>query len=280
MNQTLTWLKDLIEQFQIHDLFDIIIVTVLIYQLLKLTSQTRAYQVLKGFLLIIVAAQLSKWFQFTALSWVFNYILESGAIVLVILFQPELRRTLEKIGRGRLFTRDMFNRPESNEEENINHIVRAIQRMSGNHVGALIVIQRREMLGDVIESGTALYADISTQLIENIFTPNTPLHDGAIIIRGHRIIAAGCFLPMTANPYLEQEVGTRHRAALGLSETTDALTIIVSEETGIVSIADSGKLDRFVDGNKLRQILTEIYNPPQPRKGIGGLFWRKNDEKD
>lgn len=279
MNQTLTWLKDLSGHVSVLDVLDIIIVTVLIYQLLKLTSQTRAYQVLKGFLLIIVAAQLSKWFQFTALSWVFNYILESGAIVLVILFQPELRRTLEKIGRGRLFTRDMFNRPESNEEENINHIVRAIQRMSGNHVGALIVIQRREMLGDVIESGTALYADISTQLIENIFTPNTPLHDGAIIIRGHRIIAAGCFLPMTANPYLEQEVGTRHRAALGLSETTDALTIIVSEETGIVSIADSGKLDRFVDGNKLRQILTEIYNPPQPRKGLG-LFWRKNDEKD
>jgi diadenylate cyclase len=275
----LTWIKDLIGHFQITDLFDIIIVTILIYQLLKLTSQTRAYQVLKGFLLIIVAAQLSKWFQFTALSWVFNYILQAGAIVLVILFQPELRRTLEKIGRGRLFTRDMFNRPETNEEESINHMVRAIQRMSGNHVGALIVIQRREMLGDVIESGTGLYANISSQLIENIFTPNTPLHDGAVIIRGNRMIAAGCFLPMTANPYLEQEIGTRHRAALGLSETTDAFIIIVSEETGVVSIADSGKLERFVDSNKIRQILTEIYNPPQPRKGIG-LFWRKKDEKD
>ncbi len=279
MNQTLIWLKDFASQISIVDILDIVIVTILIYQLLKLTSQTRAYQVLKGFGLIIIAAQLSTWFQLTAMSWVFNYIIEAGAIVLVILFQPELRRTLEKIGRGRLFTREAFNRPDSDEEEVINHIIRAVQRMSSKHIGALIVIQRREMLGDVIESGTKLYANISGQLIENIFTPNTPLHDGAIILKNHTIIAAGCFLPMTANPYLDQEIGTRHRAAIGLSENTDALIIIVSEETGVVSIADSGKLTKFIDGNSLRVILTEIYQPPQTRKGFG-LFWgRKSDEK-
>ena len=278
MDQILIWLNDLIAQVSIRDLFDIAIVTVLVYQLLKLTSQTRAYQVLKGFGLIIIAAQLSSWLQLTALSWVFNYILDAGAIVLVILFQPELRRTLEKIGRGRLFTKDAFNRPESDEEDIINHIVRAVQRMSSKHTGALIVVQKNEMLGDIIESGTDIYANISAQLIENLFTPNTPLHDGAIILRGRTIIAAGCFLPMTANPYLDQELGTRHRAALGLSENSDALIIIVSEETGIVSMANGGKLIRSLNGNTLRQILSEVYKPSQQRKGFGQFWGRKKDE--
>ncbi len=130
--------------------------------------------------------------------------------------------------------------------------------MSGQHTGALIVIQNKEPLGDIIESGTELYAKVSSELIENIFTPNTPLHDGAVIINEDTIVAAGCFLPMTANPYLAQEVGTRHRAAIGLSEKTDALILIVSEETGIVSCAKSGKLIRYLDGNSVRELLQEI----------------------
>ncbi|MCK5130414.1 MAG: diadenylate cyclase CdaA [Clostridiales bacterium] len=280
MEQTLIWIKDFFVQISWIDIVDIIIITVLIYQLLKLTSQTRAFQVLKGFGLIIVAAQVSIWLKLSALSWVFNYVLSAGAIVLVILFQPELRRTLERIGRGKLLTKEAFIRSDSNNEEVVDSIIKAVQRMSGKHVGALIVIENNELLGDVVESGTALFANISTQLLENIFTPNTPLHDGAVIIRNSTIIAAGCFLPMTADPYLEQELGTRHRAAIGLSENSDALIVIVSEETGGVSVANEGKLERFVDGNSLRKILSDIYEPPPPRRSFGQLLRRKNDEKD
>ncbi len=263
-----------------RDIIDIIIVTVIIYQLLKLTRQTRAFQVLKGFGLIIMASIVSDWLQLNALSWVFSYVLSAGAIVLVILFQPELRRTLEKIGRGRLLSREVFTKVESEEEETVNHIVRAVQRMSGNHVGALIVIQGQEMLGEVIENGTSLYANISSQLIENIFTPNTPLHDGAIIVKGSTIIAAGCFLPITSDPYLEQEMGTRHRAALGMSETSDALIIVVSEETGVVSVVEGGKIERYIDSSKLREILNKVYEPVQPVRGFGLFSRRKKDEEN
>lgn len=280
MNEILIYIQDFFVQGDWwRDIIDIIIVTVIIYQLLKLTRQTRAFQVLKGFGLIIFASIISDWLQLNALSWVFRNVLSAGAIVLVILFQPELRRTLEKIGRGRLLTKEALTRSESNEEEVVNHIVRAVQRMSGAHIGALIVIQRQDMLGEVTENGTSLYANISSQLIENIFTPNTPLHDGAIIIREATIVAAGCFLPMTSDPYLEQEMGTRHRAAIGMSENTDALIIVVSEESGVVSVVEGGKLTRYIDSSKLREILNKVYETPQQSRGLGFFSRRKKDEE-
>jgi diadenylate cyclase len=282
LSEIWAYVKDLFSQGEWYwDVIDITIVAVIIYQLLKLTRQTRAYQVLKGFGLIILASLVSQWLQLNALSWVSSYVLSAGAVVLVILFQPELRRTLEKIGRGRLLSKEVFtSRPESNEEETVNHIVRAVQRMSGNHIGALIVIQRKEMLGEVLENGTALFANISSQLIENIFTPNTPLHDGAIIVKDSTIIAAGCFLPMTSDPYLEQEMGTRHRAALGMSENSDALIIVVSEETGVVSVVESGKMERYIDSSKLRKILDKIYEPEQQKSRFGFFTRRKKDEQE
>ena len=280
MDQILIYVKDFLAQGDLRDVVDIIIVTVIIYQLLKLTRQTRAYQVLKGFGIIIMASLVSKWIQLNALSWVFNYVLSAGAIVLVILFQPELRRTLEKIGRGRLLSKEAFSRPESNEEETVNHIIRAVQRMSGNHVGALIVFQRQELLGEIVENGTVLYANLSSQLIENIFTPNTPLHDGAIIVSGSTIVAAGCFLPMTSDPYLEQEMGTRHRAALGMSENSDALIVVVSEETGVVSVVEGGEIRRYIDSSKLREILKEIYVPTQPTRKFNLFARKKQDEEN
>jgi len=280
LNEILIYIQDFFVQGDWwRDIIDIIIVTVIIYQLLKLTRQTRAFQVLKGFGLIIFASIISDWLQLNALSWVFRNVLSAGAIVLVILFQPELRRTLEKIGRGRLLTKEALTRSESNEEEVVNHIVRAVQRMSGAHIGALIVIQRQDMLGEVTENGTSLYANISSQLIENIFTPNTPLHDGAIIIREATIVAAGCFLPMTSDPYLEQEMGTRHRAAIGMSENTDALIIVVSEESGVVSVVEGGKLTRYIDSSKLREILNKVYETPQQSRGLGFFSRRKKDEE-
>ncbi len=284
MEPILLWFKDVFEYIEWYrDFPDIIIVTIVIYQLLKLTSQTRASQVLKGFGMIIVVALISTWLRLTAVSWLFNYILNAGAIALVIIFQPELRRALEKIGRGRILNRNAFAPIESGVTETVNELVRAVQRMSGHHVGALIVIQNVESLGDIIESGTTIYARVSSPLIENIFTPNTPLHDGAIIIKDNVLLAAGCFLPMTANPYLAQEVGTRHRAALGLSENTDAFVIVVSEETGVVSVAQSGKLTRYIDGNSLRAMLEDIYQKDQKNKGINIsnlIPWRHKNDRD
>ena len=251
------WFKDIITQVTILDAIDVLVVAFLIYQLIKFTMQTRAAQVLKAFGIIIVLAQISEWLQLSTLAWISEYIINAGAIVLVLLFQPELRRALEKLGR-----RKFFNQNQTDEEENdkttIGEIIRAVQRMSGHRTGALIVVQNQEPLGDIIESGTALYANVSSELLENIFTPNTPLHDGAVVIKEDTIIAAGCFLPLTVNPYLAQEVGTRHRAAIGMSEKTDALVIVVSEETGVLSCAQGGKLIRYLDGNSLRELLEEV----------------------
>lgn len=253
------WIKDTIMQVTILDSIDVIVVAFLIYQLIKITNQTRAAQVLKGFALIIVLGQISEMLHLTTVAWISNYIIDAGAIVLVILFQPELRRALEKIGRRKFFAQNQHVEDEYEKDTSITgEIVRAVQRMSGHRTGALIVVQNQEPLGDIVESGTLLYAKVSSELIENIFTPNTPLHDGAIVIKEDIILAAGCFLPMTANPYLAQEVGTRHRAAIGMSEKTDSVTIVVSEETGVVSCAKGGKLIRYLDGNSLKKILEEV----------------------
>ncbi len=250
------WFQDILPQVTILDAIDVIVVTILIYQLIKFTMQTRAAQVLKAFGLIIVLAQISEWLQLSTLAWISNYVIDAGAVVLVLLFQPEIRRALEKLGRRKFFAPNTED--EENEKTVISEIVRAVQRMSGHRTGALIVIQNQEQLGDIIESGTMLYAKVSSELLENIFTPNTPLHDGAVIIKEDTIIAAGCFLPLTVNPYLAQEVGTRHRAAIGMSEKTDALVIVVSEETGVLSCAKGGKLIRYLDGNSLREMLEEV----------------------
>ncbi len=250
------WFQDILPQVTILDAIDVVVVTILIYQLIKFTMQTRAAQVLKAFGLIIVLAQISEWLQLSTLAWISNYVIDAGAVVLVLLFQPEIRRALEKLGRRKFFAPNTED--EENEKTVISEIVRAVQRMSGHRTGALIVIQNQEQLGDIIESGTILYAKVSSELLENIFTPNTPLHDGAVIIKEDTIIAAGCFLPLTVNPYLAQEVGTRHRAAIGMSEKTDALVIVVSEETGVLSCAKGGKLIRYLDGNSLREMLEEV----------------------
>lgn len=251
------WFKDIIPQVTILDIIDVLVVTFLIYQLIKFTMQTRAAQVLKAFGIIIVLAQISEWMQLSTLAWVSEYVINAGAIVLVLLFQPEIRRVLEKLGRRKFFAQNS-QEDDENEKTVISEIVRAVQRMSGHRTGALIVVQNQEPLGDIAESGTTLYAKVSSELLENIFTPNTPLHDGAVIIKEDTIIAAGCFLPLTVNPYLAQEVGTRHRAAIGMSEKTDALVIVVSEETGVLSCAQGGKLIRYLDGNSLREMLEVV----------------------
>ena len=247
-----------------RNLLDILLVTVLIYQAIKLVMRTRANSVVKGVLLVLVAAWLSRALQLTTLSWLMQQVLNTGIIVLVILFQPELRRALEQIGRSRI-TRQVFGASAHtgarHTEYQVSEIVRAMTDMAKKRISALIVIQRQTSLGDILESGTLLDAEISAPLIENVFEPNTPLHDGAMIISGERITAAACILQLTDDNTISRELGTRHRAAIGITETTDAVSLIVSEETGIISMARECRLTRYLDPKSLTILLTELFTP-------------------
>ena len=246
------------------DYIDIAIIAFLIYQLVLLTRQTRAIQVIKGLAIIIVANYLSRMMGLTALNWVLQSILNNGVIALLILFQPEMRRALEQIGRSTKIDRS----GQSDESERVvDEITSCLLRLSRRRVGALIVFEQRTGLKDVTETGTAIDAVVSAPLLENIFEPNTPLHDGAVIIRGNRVAAAACVLSLSESSAISRDLGTRHRAALGVSENTDALVLVVSEETGVISMARAGKLTRHLDADGIRKLLREMYHEKHSR------FW-------
>lgn len=259
MAEIIGFLKDTLAQFTFLDVIDIIIVAVLIYRLIVLTSETRAMQVLKGIAIILVVARIVDWINLQAVKWIMDYIISAGAVVLVVLFQPELRSVLEQLGRSRL-----FNKTRKVEERNGNKAVAAVTsallNMSRRRVGALIIVERNTKLSDYAATGTRLDSLISDSLLENIFEPNTPLHDGAVILRDERILAAGCYLPLSANQAISKALGTRHRAALGISEISDSITFVVSEETANISIARGGKLTRNLDETMIREILNEVYD--------------------
>lgn len=249
-----------IQQFQASDFVDIAIITVLIYHLILLTKETRAFQVLKGIGIVFIAALISDVLQLVTISWLLNSLLSVGIILAVVLFQPELRRALEHIGRGKLFTREFFGSIIDNgSEDTVREMHQAITDLAKRRVGALIVIEQRTGLGDIINTGTLIEGRISAPLIENVFEPNTPLHDGAMIIRGNEIVAAACILPLVEDIAVARELGTRHRAGLGISSVSDSITIIVSEETGVVSMARDGKLVRYIDSKALRNLLESIF---------------------
>ena len=269
MQQLIQYLSDAISQFYVRDIIDILIVTVLIYQLLKLTRQTRAIQVLKGLGVVFVCVILSGYLQLDTVNWALNYIIRDVVIVAVILFAPELRRILERLGRGKMLPRGTLLHEEDVEEARITaSIVRAVQSMSKSRTGALIVLEKKTKLGDIIETGTPVDAMVTDALLLNIFEPDTPLHDGAVIICDKRIAAAGCFLPLTMENDLSRDLGTRHRAALGLSESSDALCLVVSEETGIISVAEEGQLTRYLDTQKLEQLINAAIYKSEPGNGV------------
>lgn len=255
---------NLFERPDWRNIVDIAILTVLIYNVIKLGIRTRANSLFKGIAVILVLAWISDSLQISALSWILQQIISMGLVVLVIVFQPELRRALDQIGRSRL-TRQVFcaskRQGSKQTEQHVAELVRAINNMARKKIGALIVFERSTGLGDVIDSGTMIDGEISDPLIENIFEPNTPLHDGAMIIRDERIVAAACILQLSDNYTISRELGTRHRAAIGITESTDAISLIVSEETGIVSMARDGKLTRYLDAKSLTILLTEIFTP-------------------
>lgn len=246
------------------DYLDIIIIAFLIYQLVTITRQTRAIQVIKGLAIIIVASYVSELMGLTTLNWVLRSILNNGVIALMILFQPELRKALEQIGRTAKLDRSA-QRDES--ERIVDEITQCLLRLSRRRVGALIVFEQQTGLKDITESsGTEIDSIISAPLLENIFEPNTPLHDGAVIIRGQRIVSAACVLNLASdNRAISRDLGTRHRAGVGVTETTDAIVLIVSEETGIISMARGGKLTRHLDAEGLRKVLREMYHEEHTR---------------
>ena len=245
-----------IQQFRASDAVDIAIITVLIYHLILLTKETRAFQVLKGIGIVFIAALVSDVLQLVTISWLLNSLLSVGIILAVVLFQPELRRALEH----NLFSREFFGSIIDNgSEDTVREMHQAITDLAKRRVGALIVIEQRTGLGDIINTGTLIEGRISAPLIENIFEPNTPLHDGAMIIRNNEIVAAACILPLVEDIAVARELGTRHRAGLGISSVSDSITIIVSEETGVISMARDGKLVRYIDSKALRNLLESIF---------------------
>ena len=266
-----------------RNIIDVAILTILIYNVIKLVIHTRSNSLFKGIALVLVMAWLSSMLRFSAVSWLLNQIISMGLVVLVILFQPEFRRGLDQLGRSR-FMRRVFGLTLAQEgteelERSVTEIVRAINDMARKRIGALIVIERHTGLGDVIDTGTRVDAEISAALIENIFEPNTPLHDGAMIIRNRRIIAAACILPLSEDPNISRDLGTRHRAGIGITETTDAVTLIVSEETGIISMAREGRLTRHLDARSLTILLTELFTPERNMYSVLGTL-RKEEPED
>ena len=251
---------NLTHRLGIIDIIDILIVAIIIYELLLLTRHTRGSALLKGLFLLLVIMVVSNLLGFKSLNWLLLAILQNGALVLVILFQPELRKALERMGRSRLLTKS--NRRSVNEERDtvIAEIVQTVLDLSRRRVGALLVFEQQTGLEDVIETGTRMYAEISAPLLENIFEPNTPLHDGAAVIRDDQVIAAACILPLAEASGVSRELGTRHRAAVGISENTDAVVLVVSEETGIVSMARDGVMKRPLSTDELKDFLNDYYS--------------------
>ena len=248
----------------VMDIVDILVVAFLIYKLMLIIRSTSAARVARSIMLLLVATWLTDVVHMYTLNWILTRFIEVGIIAIVIVFQPELRRALDQIGRSRL-TRQVFSASKrqgsTQTEQHVAELVRAINNMARKKIGALIVFERSTGLGDVIDSGTMIDGEISDPLIENIFEPNTPLHDGAMVIRDERIVAAACILQLSDNYTISRELGTRHRAAIGITESTDAISLIVSEETGIVSMARDGKLTRYLDAKSLTILLTEIFSP-------------------
>lgn len=241
---------------RISDVLDMAIVAVLIYQLIVYIRRTRAMQLLKGLIIIALTWALAELFSFSVLRFMIRNLMTLGIIFLVIVFQPELRLGLEKLGRRGNFVSPGFGLPKLGDvDKMIAELLKAVKDMSATKTGAIIVIEREATLEDIIATGEKINAATSMALIKNIFFKNAPLHDGAMIIRDSLIVAAGCLLPLSRNQSISKDLGTRHRAALGISERSDALVVVVSEETGTVSVCIDGKLVRFVDMPGLESLL-------------------------
>lgn len=260
----------------LQSVIDIGIVSFIVYRLILLVKETRAMQLIKGILVILAAKYLSQWLGLRTIEFILNNSIQIVGFALVVIFQPELRRGLEQIGRSKF--KDFFSFDEESTTLQttamIEEIVKATSHMASNYVGSLVVVERVTKIGEIINSGIQIDANVSAELLKNIFAPNAPLHDGAVVIRENKIKAASCFLPLTDNPNLSKELGTRHRAALGITEVSDAIVIVVSEESGKISFALNGGLTRNLTTDTLRKALNRnLINKKDSQAKISSL-WR------
>lgn len=262
---------------RIMDVIDIAIVAYVFYKIFMLIRETRAEQLIKGLVVLLVTMKLSEWAKLYVVHFILLNTMTLGLIALIIVFQPELRRALEYIGRNKIFFAKMAEEQEEAFNRTVHELVSAVVSLSREQIGALIVMERQTGLNEIVSTGVKIDAEITSGLLINIFIPNTPLHDGSVIIRKDRILAAGCFLPLSANQTISKELGTRHRAALGIAEQSDALVIIVSEETGTISVALNGKLSRYLDANTLTSVIKKAYSEEE-QPAIMKRRWRLNHE--
>lgn len=271
-------ISEMLMRISIRDVIDILIVAGVFYKLFTLIKETRAEQLTKGIVVLLVLTKLTDWVRFYTINWILSKAMTVGAIALLIVFQPELRRGLEYIGRSRFFTKSLIEIRGESLTMMAEEIVDAVASLSRQKIGALIVLERQTGLNELVETGTKIDGLVSSDLLINIFIPNTPLHDGAVIIKDDKIKAAACFLPLTENTGVSKELGTRHRAALGVSERSDSLSVVVSEETGAISIAENGNIARHLDTQTLRKILLDMYKPDPDKQLFIGKWRQKNEQ--
>lgn len=254
-------LQGLLSTITFLDVIDIVVVAYFLYRLFLMLKNTRAATLGKGLMVLIGFTLICRWLNLHVISWLLEKSMTVIMVALPVVFQPELRRALEQIGRGKLFHKGS-ELDEQELEEMLDAVAHATKVMSKNKVGALMVFERATGLAERIETGVPIDGLVSSGLLQNIFVKDTPLHDGAVVIRGNRVVAACCLLPLTENRNLSQELGTRHRAAIGMSEQSDAMILVVSEETGTISIARNGELMRYLTVDDVKEILrTAIFRP-------------------
>ncbi|MDD4689008.1 MAG: diadenylate cyclase CdaA [Eubacteriales bacterium] len=266
--------------FRLQDVFDILIVAYIFYKVIGFIRETRAMQLVKGIGFLVVIMLVSEWLEFYTINYILRNTLQVGVLALVVIFQPELRRVLEKVGTATIRNNLLSKTMEPTEIKNVcDEVSRACSNMSSTKTGCLVVFERTSKLGDIVNSGVKIDSVVSEGLLVNIFVPNTPLHDGAVVIRDGRVHSAACVLPLTQNPNLDSELGTRHRAGIGMSENSDAVVVIVSEETGKISLAVTGKLTRNLTEESLRKALRKLMMPEEedntPKTGARKFMERK-----
>ncbi|MDO4168102.1 MAG: diadenylate cyclase CdaA [Eubacteriales bacterium] len=265
------------------DVLEILIIAFALYHVTSWVRKTRAWTLVKGILVLFLAYLVAYFLDMSVILWVFDKTIGIGITALVIVFQPELRKALEELGQKTIVSSIIpFDENKDNlrfTDRTVNEIVRATEELAKAKTGALIIMEREIILSEYERTGINIDSAISSQLLINIFEHNTPLHDGAVILRGDRIVAATCYLPLSDNMGLSKELGTRHRAGVGISEVSDSLTVIVSEETGKISVAVGGKLLRNIDGDLLRKHLKDIQGKPLEEKAKKH-FWKRKGDSD
>ncbi|SES31534.1 diadenylate cyclase CdaA [Psychrobacillus sp. OK032] len=259
----------------IVNILDVLFVWFVIYKLITLIKGTKAVQLLKGIFVIIAARVVTDFLGMDTLGWLLENVISIGFFAIIVIFQPEIRRALEQIGRGKLFARSSTMQEEEEKNRLIEAMKKSVSYMAKRRIGALISIERETGLNEYIETGIQLNAHLTSELMINIFIPNTPLHDGAVIVQKNNIVSAACYLPLSESPFISKELGTRHRAAIGLSEVTDAITIVVSEETGAVSLTSNGDLHRNLSMEEFENHLKRLwFGPTEEQVTSSKWLWR------